>query len=589
MEVTVSRAAHFRVDPRLASLLGETYRSTEQALKELVDNAWDADAESVWINLPEPMTSASIVITDDGTGMTEQEVRKEYLAVARDRRSKKGDRTLKKKRLVKGRKGIGKFAGLMAAEVMLLETKTRGVATNITIQKADIMAAKTDLEKIDLPVGTTACDPAGHGTTITLTHLNQNLSFPKPEVLRQLLILEYGREADFNVYVNDALLDIEDIPGKSFAEEVSLPGVGTVKLRFIIADDKKKLKNTGIVVRVGGKTVGKPGYFGLDNSDDIPRKLLQKVYGEIEADGLADDITADWGAIIENSKVFQTVEEWVRPHLRHGLSKVYKSEMNLAKARLQKQLDQRLASLPEYRREYAKNALEKIMRRFYGESDERIATVANVVLDALERDEYWQVLNKIEQARYGDVETFAEALGSFGLVELAVMAQQGTNRMKFLDHLDELIRNKDTHEKVVHKALENSLWALGEEYSLLTSNKTIAATVEEYLGNKFTGERAKKRPDLLLSDLSRDALLLIEFKRPSHTLTRDDKNQAEKYRDDLMPTFSKKIDVLVLGGSRKDGLSVAFENGSTKLVSYTDVISSARNRLDWLVKELLGK
>lgn len=585
----MSRAAHFRVDPRLASLLGETYRSTEQALKELVDNAWDADAESVWINLPEPMTSASIVIKDDGTGMTEQEVRKEYLAVARDRRSKKGDRTFKKKRLVKGRKGIGKFAGLMAAEVMLLETKTRGVATNITIQKADIMAAKTDLEKIDLPVGTAACDPAGHGTTITLTHLNQNLSFPKPEVLKQLLILEYGREADFNVYVNDDLLDIEDIPGKCFAEEVSLPGVGTVKLRFIIADDKKKLKNTGIVVRVGGKTVGKPGYFGLDNSDDIPRKLLQKVYGEIEADGLADDITADWGAIIENSKVFQAVEEWVRPHLRHGLNKVYKSEMNLAKARLQKQLDQRLASLPEYRREYAKNALEKIMRRFYGESDERIATVANVVLDALERDEYWQVLNKIEQARYGDVETFAEALGSFGLVELAVMAQQGTNRMKFLDHLEELIKNKDTHEKVVHKALENSLWALGEEYSLLTSNKTIAATVEQYLGNKFTGERAKKRPDLLLSDLSGDALLLIEFKRPSHTLTRDDKNQAEKYRDDLIPTFSKKIDVLVLGECRKDGLPVAFENGCTKLVSYTDVISSARNRLDWLIKELLGK
>jgi len=42
--------AHFKIDPRLAALLGETYRSTEQALKELVDNAWDAD--NVWINLP---------------------------------------------------------------------------------------------------------------------------------------------------------------------------------------------------------------------------------------------------------------------------------------------------------------------------------------------------------------------------------------------------------------------------------------------------------------------------------------------------------------------------------------------------------
>lgn len=44
----MSKHAQFRVDPRLTSLLGETYRSTEHALKELIDNAWDADAETVW-------------------------------------------------------------------------------------------------------------------------------------------------------------------------------------------------------------------------------------------------------------------------------------------------------------------------------------------------------------------------------------------------------------------------------------------------------------------------------------------------------------------------------------------------------------
>jgi len=38
----MAQNAHFRVDPRLAALLGENYRSTEQALKELIDNAWDA-------------------------------------------------------------------------------------------------------------------------------------------------------------------------------------------------------------------------------------------------------------------------------------------------------------------------------------------------------------------------------------------------------------------------------------------------------------------------------------------------------------------------------------------------------------------
>ena len=45
----MSEKANFKVDPRLASLLGETYRSTEHAVKELVDNAWDADAPTISI------------------------------------------------------------------------------------------------------------------------------------------------------------------------------------------------------------------------------------------------------------------------------------------------------------------------------------------------------------------------------------------------------------------------------------------------------------------------------------------------------------------------------------------------------------
>ena len=43
---TMARPAEFQVDPRLAALLGAVYRSSGQAIQELVDNAWDADAEN---------------------------------------------------------------------------------------------------------------------------------------------------------------------------------------------------------------------------------------------------------------------------------------------------------------------------------------------------------------------------------------------------------------------------------------------------------------------------------------------------------------------------------------------------------------
>src|SRR5438128_1508498 len=157
----MSQKANFKVDPRLASLLGESYRSTEHAVKELVDNCWDADATTISITLPEVMTGNSINIEDNGSGMTEQEVRNEYLVVANDRRSRKGERTTRLHRLVKGRKGIGKFAGLMVANVMEIQTTARGKTTR----------AARDLERIDLPLTVEPASDGISGTKVTLSDL----------------------------------------------------------------------------------------------------------------------------------------------------------------------------------------------------------------------------------------------------------------------------------------------------------------------------------------------------------------------------------------------------------------------------------
>jgi HSP90 family molecular chaperone len=131
--------AKFRIDPALATLLGENYRSSEYAIKELIDNAWDADASNVWISLPEPLSQAPITIQDDGSGMTEKEVLNEYLRIASSRKSRKGGNTPLKNRRIKGRKGIGKFAGLLAANIMILETTARGFTTQLEMSKESLL------------------------------------------------------------------------------------------------------------------------------------------------------------------------------------------------------------------------------------------------------------------------------------------------------------------------------------------------------------------------------------------------------------------------------------------------------------------
>jgi hypothetical protein len=579
----MSDTAYFQVAPRLAILLGETYRSSEQAVKELVDNAWDADAEEVWIELPSPMTDAPVRVTDSGTGMTEEEVRQEYLRIARDRRTR-GEFTAGKKRRVKGKRGIGKFAGLMIADLMTIETRTRGRLTTLSIpRQALVEAAEADLERVQLAMHT-GPDSTKQGTLITLTTLNQNLSFPDPQRLKELLVLEYGREPGFSIYVNGHRVTMQDMPGEYFAREGTLATLGPVRLSFKITDQKQLARESGIAVRVAGKIVGRPTNFRLEEDDEIPKGVLRRVYGEVEADGLLNDVTADWGAVIENSKGYLELEEFVRPVLKSELRRTFKREFALQHGRIKQEIDRRLSRLPEHRRAYAKKIIEKVIIQLYREKQERIQPIVSVLLEALERDEYWQVLRAIDEAKHSDVEVFAETLAQFGLIEIALIGKQAQSRLRFLNYLDELWQNPQTLEKQMHMALKDNLWVLGREFALISSNQTLKSVIESYTTQKFRGDQERKRPDLLLLSRPDRRHTLIEFKRPDHTISRTDQTQAEGYRDELISQF-EAIDIVLVGKACEEPL-LRDKPTYVRFLSYAGIISSARSELDWLLKSL---
>jgi len=555
----------FQVDTRLAKLLSENYRSTERALKELVDNAWDADAPSVNVFLPEPMTDNPITVHDSGCGMTEQELLREYLFIASDRRKRRGELTAVKKRKVKGKKGIGKFAGLMIANSMRLETWSRGKKCEFSISTKDFENA-TDIEDLPINLIVEDCDQETQGTKITLSDLIHGLAFPNPEKMRQQLLQEYGREEGFDVMVNDKTLGIDDIQGNYTEHKAELPSAGSVNLEFTVSNQKGKLKQPGISIRVGGKTVGSPNFFGLDQEDDFPPKLLEKIYGEVEVDGLFDHVTADWGALVENSELYQEVADYVRPIIKDKVKEEYGREMNLAQARLKKRINERLAELPEYKRQYADKAIKSILGKYYGEPESKVEPIVGVLLDALERTDYRAVLDYIHEA------------------------EQATSRLEFLDRFEELCKKDDTEESVVHTALEKCLWIFGINYSVFSSNKTLKRQVEDYLEKKYSGKRANKRPDLLLSANFANEYLLIEFKRPNHSLRHKDYQQATAYRNDFVPYTNSEMKVLLVGGKRGQDLPPHYNiEPNSEVVIFDEIISNARNQLNWLLVELGGE
>jgi signal transduction histidine kinase len=101
----------FSVDSALLSELGEKLvESAHIALVELVKNAYDADATEVQVKiLPSPVGGPKVQVTDDGSGMSFQDVQRYWMRIATTHKASQ-DRSERYGRPRTGSKGIGRFS-----------------------------------------------------------------------------------------------------------------------------------------------------------------------------------------------------------------------------------------------------------------------------------------------------------------------------------------------------------------------------------------------------------------------------------------------------------------------------------------------
>ena len=98
-------------DPNTIEHLGiSLYSKLPSVLSELISNSWDADANNVEIDFVDIEGKKEIHFTDDGHGMTFNELQTKYLVIGRNRRKKSGLQESPRGRKVIGKKGLGKLS-----------------------------------------------------------------------------------------------------------------------------------------------------------------------------------------------------------------------------------------------------------------------------------------------------------------------------------------------------------------------------------------------------------------------------------------------------------------------------------------------
>ena len=116
-------SASFRFSTDILRRLGEELvTSFDQGIVELVKNSYDADARTCSVELIGTRSpDGTVIVTDDGDGMTGDDIRDGWLVLGRSRKTPL-IRT-RRRRLPAGSKGLGRLGALRMGEEVLLVTR----------------------------------------------------------------------------------------------------------------------------------------------------------------------------------------------------------------------------------------------------------------------------------------------------------------------------------------------------------------------------------------------------------------------------------------------------------------------------------
>jgi len=364
-----SKQFTFNISLSVLNHLGRNlYRSFITVLGEAISNAWDADADNVWIDINR--AEHSFIIKDDGFGMSNDDFQGKFLKIGYSKR-KSGITRSPKGRPFIGRKGIGKLALLSCADTITVLSKeyggefVGGVINNSDLDQAitdDLASHEYQLGVPDTGLFGSEVREVDKGTLIHFDGIHGGI-INTVEYLRSIVAL-YFRFAlidkDFSIYLNGDKITLEDL--KPLADKTQfLWHVNEIDDPFV-SDYLKEVKEEGNIpvegVAIKGfiASVKKPSDLKIRTSDEkasidlfvngrlrerdvlrhIPsaRIVENYLYGQIhlnELDGEKDSFTSSREGIVEDDPIFKrllnilktkvmptVIEQWDQWRLKHN-------------------------------------------------------------------------------------------------------------------------------------------------------------------------------------------------------------------------------------------------------------------------------
>jgi len=556
------------------------YSTIPAVLSEIVANAWDADAKRVDVAIDK--TSETITISDDGTGMTRDEVVDRFLLVGFKRRDEIGELTAGGRRPM-GRKGIGKLSTFSIAQTADIFTVRKSERTGFKMDREvirKVIGAKG--KKVYKPEELKAWPPdMKKGTRIVLSGLSKTLSGMTIEGLKRRVARRFsiiGPKFDFSVAVNDSAITPKDrgyhnsveylwtYGDTEFAALCQNLGRPAEKRMPSIAAE---LKKAGISVSGWVGTVSSPGQLRDEEGDNLNRiaifmrgKMAQEdilddfgqkeiyadyVIGELHCEELDEDdkgdiATSSRQALKQDDPRFEAVRRIILTELRYIASQ-WSDWRRTDGAKSANEVPAVSAWLANLQGDTKKKAERWIGRlntiRSSDDTDKKELLKASIL--AFESYRRKEELDRLEGIKDESLEQILAIFQTIDDLELSYYGQIVKLRVGVIKTLQQKLKTNEK-ELALRDYIFEHLWLIDTAWERVKGTEHTETTINRFLkqnSKTLTAKEKKARIDIGYRTAG-GKHIIIELKRASIAVPLDDlTKQIRKYRDGAKKLLDK--------------------------------------------------
>ena len=595
------------------------YSTIPPMIAELVSNAWDADASNVYINFNNE-DKKTIIVSDDGNGMTFSELNEYFLKIGRNRRVEMHKDETEGGRKVLGKKGLGKLSMFGVGKKITISTIKSGIKNTFVMDYKQLKVCEGNVYKPEV-IERCVKTNERNGTTFLIEELSRKSDFDIEGLYRNLQSRFHIYSDKFVVHINNNNkyeINSNDIPEDKcqfiwcFPEDFEKDFcTETDRLKDLFEFGKEngvhgKIYTSqtplnkavqGIVLFSRGKLVQEHSTFD-DRAND---NFFQYMSGSFDVDFIDSSFEVDNCSTDRKSLAWDIDENEELYKLRELLKKLVSVSQKKWREQRKAEKKKKVSSHGHNVDEWIKtlNPAEKTLAKKLTDAiidnddinEETAAEYIGCIKDMYSFEGFKQFTAELDELQELDNEHAIRLLTDWNNIEAKEYAKIAIGRIKTIEQFEKFIKANASERDIIQKFLEEFPWLLDPKMSKFEREITYTNLLKCRFSDESDLPEKNRRLDFLCTN-SAGVIHVIELKRPSIKLKTKEIQQISEYVEFIEKQFPQ-TQGHVKGFLISDNMT--YEPGAEKVrkglesvdifvKSYSDLLAEARRYNDDLYR-----